>query len=136
MNFTDFNLNYIAILVAALIYMVVGALWYSPKLFGKTWMKNMGYRKEEIQGAGVAYAGAFVGALVTAFVLALFIHQTHAYTALKGACVGFWAWLGFIVPTYLGAVLWDRKPWQLFFIHIGCMFVTLILMGALLGFWQ
>ena len=136
MNFADFNLNYPSIIVAALIYMAVGALWYSPKLFGKTWLHSMGHHKEEIQGVGVAYAGAFVGALVTAFVLSLFIHQMHAFTAWKGACIGFWAWLGFVVPTHLGSVLWNKKSWQVFFIHIGCMLVTLILVGALLGFWK
>jgi hypothetical protein len=136
MTFADVHLNYIAIVAAALIYMVLGALWYSPKVFGKTWLKTQGYRKEEIQGAGKAYAGAFVGALITALVLSLFIHQMNVYTAWQGACVGFWAWLGFVVPCHLGSVLWDKKTWKLFFINIGCMLVTLILMGAILGFWH
>ncbi len=37
------NLNLWAILVAAISTMVVGFLWYSPLLFAKAWMKEMGY---------------------------------------------------------------------------------------------
>jgi hypothetical protein len=37
------SLNWLAILVAAISTMVVGFLWYSPVLFAKAWMREMGY---------------------------------------------------------------------------------------------
>jgi hypothetical protein len=37
------SLNWLAILVAAISTMVVGFLWYSPLLFAKAWMREMGY---------------------------------------------------------------------------------------------
>src|SRR5260370_14201813 len=71
------SLNWLAILVAAISTMVVGFLWYSPLLFAKPWMKEMGYdpndkaKTEEMKkNAGPAYGGAFFGRLMSAFTLA------------------------------------------------------------------
>jgi len=56
------NLNLLAVLVAAISTMVVGFLWYSPILFAKPWMREMGYdpddeakTKEMQKSAGPAY---------------------------------------------------------------------------------
>src|SRR3977135_2049948 len=75
------NLNWLAILVAAISTMVVGFLWYSPLLFAKAWMHEMGYdpndkaRMEEMKkSAGPAYGGSFLASIVSAFTLALFLH--------------------------------------------------------------
>src|SRR6266849_5244088 len=64
------NLNWLAILVAAISTMVVGFLWYSPLLFAKAWMKEMGYdpndkaKTEEMKkSAGPAYAWSFVASV-------------------------------------------------------------------------
>ena len=75
------HVNLLAVLVAAISTMVVGFLWYSPLLFAKPWMREMGYdpqdkaRVQEMQkSAGPAYLGSFLASLVSAFVLALFFH--------------------------------------------------------------
>src|SRR2546423_1839152 len=71
------HLNWIAILVAAVSTMMVGFLWYSPLLFAKAWMREMGYdandkaRMEEMKkSAGLAYGGSFVASLLSALTLA------------------------------------------------------------------
>jgi hypothetical protein len=65
------HLNLLAILVAGVSTMVVGFLWYSPLLFAKPWVREMGYdlndkaKMEEMRkGAGPAYAGSFVAGLM------------------------------------------------------------------------
>ena len=75
------HINLLAVLVAAISTMIVGFLWYSPLLFAKPWMREMGYDsddKAKIQqmqkSAGPAYAGSFVASLISAFVLALVFH--------------------------------------------------------------
>ncbi len=39
--------NYLAVLVAAIVGMVVGFIWYSPKVFGKMWMKLSGVNPKD-----------------------------------------------------------------------------------------
>ena len=67
------HLNLLAVLVAAVSTMLVGFLWYSPVLFAKPWMKEMGYdpndkaQTEAMQkSAGLAYAGSLAASLISA----------------------------------------------------------------------
>ena len=39
------NINYMAVIVSAAANFLLGWLWYSPMLFGKQWMKMMGFDK-------------------------------------------------------------------------------------------
>lgn len=133
------QVNYGAVIVAAIVNMVIGFTWYSPGLFGKTFMSLSGRRMENMQGRasmGPAYAGAFVTALITAWILARFITLANAQTMTRGAVIGFWAWLGFIATTSLGDVLFGGRPLKLYYLTNGYYLVSLIIMGALLGTWR
>ena len=81
MHLSMHSLNWIAVLVAGLSTMVVGFLWYSPLLFRRPWMREMGYDledkeriKEMQKSAGPAYAGSVVAGLISAITLALILH--------------------------------------------------------------
>ena len=137
------DINYLAVLVAAISNMVLGFLWYGP-FFGKSWMKLMNLDKKKMEeakkkGMGKTYALAFVGALVMAYVLAHAIVFASAYLDVDGISAGlmagFWNWLGFIVPVMLGMVLWDNKPWKLYFLNVGYYLVSLLVMGVILAVW-
>lgn len=130
------EVNYAAIIIAAVIYMVIGAIWYSPKFFGQVWMESMGYRPEELIDQRKAWIGSIISAFVMAYVLVVFIHyfgEGSERTAFSGAGVGILAWLGFVVPIQFSAVLWENRSLKAFFIHIGCMLLTLIGMGIVIG---
>lgn len=136
-------INYLAVLVAAVSNMFLGFLWYGP-LFGKQWIKLMNFDKKKMEqakkkGMGKTYVLAFVGALVMAYVLSHALIFASAYLAVTGfsagLMAGFWNWLGFVVPVMLGMVLWDGKPWKLYFINIGYYLVSLSVMGMILAVW-
>ena len=42
------EINYLAVLIATAVTMVLGFLWYSPVLFGNAWVKQIGLNKEEM----------------------------------------------------------------------------------------
>jgi hypothetical protein len=139
------EINYLAVVVAAVASMVIGGLWYGP-LFGRQWMAFMGYTPEQCASpemkaaAKKSYAIMFVGSLVMAYVLAFSIAladialQTSGLSS--GLMGGFWNWLGFVAPVLLGAVLWERKPWKLFFLNAAYYLVTLLVMGVILALWR
>jgi hypothetical protein len=132
--------NYGAVLVSGILAMAVGAFWYSPAGFGKQWMRLSGITPEQMNAGkgkmGTLYALGLLGAIVMATVLAFFVGFARAATASAGAQVGFWAWLGFIVPLLLGGVLWERKPWALFVLNAGYHLVVMVAMGVLLALWK
>ena len=74
-----------------------------------------------------------------AFVLshALVFASTYLNTSgiSAGLQTGFWNWLGFVVPVTVGSVLWDGKPWKLWFINAGYYLVMLLIMGVILALW-
>jgi hypothetical protein len=148
------SINYLMVLIAAVVNMFLGWLWYGP-LFGKPWMKLMGFTPEKIQqmkaggekigrSMNVSYSIMFVGSLLMAWVLAhaiifasayLFVN-TSLYGAAAGIIVGFLNWLGFVAPVTLTPVLWENKPWKLWFLNAGYYLVGLCLMGAILAAWK
>lgn len=136
------NINYVAVLVAAIANMALGFLWYSPFMLGKPWMKLMGYHmhdKEQMEKmkkeAMPAYAGSMIASLVMAYVLVNFIHFAVAKTALEGATIGFWAWFGFVGTTSLTGALFNKKSISLWAIDSGYFLVALLIMGAILAAW-
>lgn len=134
------TVNYLAVLVAALAGMVIGSLWYSPLLFGNTWIKLMGWKesemKEKSKGAAGAMVGMFIGTLVTAYVFAHFTEYLALTTVQEGIQIAFWIWLGFVVPVCMSAVLFEGKAWKLFFINVFYYLVSFAAMGAILSVWM
>jgi len=73
-------MNFLAIGAAAVIPMVVGFIWYHPKVLGTAWMKACGLDEEKLKGAnimvifGVSILLSFMLAIITQVIV---IHQTH-----------------------------------------------------------
>lgn len=134
------NVNYLAVLIAAVINMAIGAFWYSPAGFGKQWSTLMGWTDpakmaDMKKGAGKSYAWMFVASLVMMYVLANIVRLSGAATVTDGAMAGFWVWLGFVATTQVGIILWDMKPAKLFAINTLYSLVTLVINGAVLAMW-
>jgi hypothetical protein len=139
--FMQVDVNYIALLVAVIANIALGFVWYGP-LFGKSWMHMTGLNMETInankaKGMGTSYGLMTLGSILMAYVLYHVMVFGAAFTNTSGVTAGLsaaiWAWLGFVAPVTLGTVLWDGKPWKLWFINAGYYFVALILMGIIFG---
>ncbi len=129
--------NLLAVVGAAVVNMVIGAFWYSPKVFGNSWMALIGKRQEELRsGMGQAYGVTFLAALLLAYILARFVAVAEAKTILQGAQIGFLVWLGFVVTTSSGDYLFAGRPPRLYLINMAYQGVSLIVLGALLAAWR
>lgn len=132
--------NFLAVVAASVIAMVVGFIWFSKAFFGKVWMEYLGETEESMKAAqgkmGPYYLLAFLGAILIAYVLAHIVFYVGAATFTEGVQTGFWVWLGFIVPVLLGGVLWENKPWKIFYINVSYYIVSLALMGGTLALWR
>jgi hypothetical protein len=135
------DVNYIAVLLAAVASMVVGFVWYGPVL-GKQWMKERGMTPEKMKEAGrdmgKMYGISFVLAIVTAFVLShvMFLSEYFfQYPSLQtGLTTAFWMWAGFVMPVQATATIFsDKKNWKLFGMDTGYQLVSLLVMGVVLG---
>lgn len=128
------DLNWIAVLVAALSGFVIGSLWYGP-LFQKPWMKYSGMTREKgAQGnMPLIFGGAYVLNLVGATGLGLILVDSSGWAS--GVHVGAFVGL-FFVATALGVIyLFEQRPIGLWLVNAGYQIVNFAAMGAVLGAW-
>jgi hypothetical protein len=130
------NLNWLAIVAAAISAFVLGGLWYSPLLFSKRWMKETGITEEQTKNAnmGKIFGLALILALIASFFLALFIGKDAG--ALAGAMAGFMAGLGWVF-TFMGiSYLFESRTLGHFLINSLYSVASLTIMGLIVGVWQ
>ncbi len=126
----DISVNWWAVILSTVIYFVLGAIWYSPALFGSMWAKHDPSMKDhENKNMTVGLMGELIIGLIMSYVLAVFIEVSEANAVEKGVVVALWAWIGFIATTQFSFVLWGKRSLISYFIHSGFVLVALILMG-------
>jgi hypothetical protein len=133
-------INYWAVLVAAIVAMVLGFIWYGP-LFGKKWAELSGLPMDAMKKPQASKMVIMViGTLLMSWVLAHAVIFANAYLNTSGVSsglmVGFLNWLGFVAPVTLGVVLWEGKSWKLWWINSGYYLVELCLMAVILAVWM
>ncbi|MGA7161778.1 MAG: DUF1761 domain-containing protein [Bacteroidota bacterium] len=134
----EMHVNYLAILVSAILSMAIGAIWYSPMLFAKQWMvwNNMTAEDMKKVNPGPLYAQSFFATLVTYFVLALILRNMNATSAVEGMKTAFMLWLGFITTVQFTANLFSSKKIQSYLLDTGYQLVTMLIAGIVLSLWQ
>lgn len=128
--------NYAAVLVSAVAYWLLGAVWYGF-LFSKPWMalEHLSAEQAASMNPVLPYVITFVLNLLIAFVLAQICSWRNANTAARGALVGVLMWIGFIGPVTYTTYMYEMRPKQLFAINELYSLVGLLLMGLILGAW-
>ena len=77
--------NWIVLLGAAVIPLLVGFVWYHPKVFGNAWMRATGLTEESMQGANMAMIfglSFFFALLLSLEISTIVIHQMHMNSIL------------------------------------------------------
>lgn len=159
------NINFLAILAAALSSLVVGFIWYNPKVFGNIWMREAKITEEQMKGRNmlVTFGMSVFYAFLISFILqTLVIHQFGAFgmidgdiskalpsynafmadyqTAFRtfkhGVLHGFIAGLFFALPVIGINSLYERKSAKYVLIVGGYWIVTCMIMGGIICAWQ
>jgi hypothetical protein len=128
--------NYAAVVVAAVVYWILGALWFGL-LFTKPWMALEHVNVEQARGVSpvLPYIVSFLLNLVIAFMLAQLCSWRNATTAARGAALGILLWIGLVGPITYTTYMYEMRPWQLFAINEFYPLAGLCMMGAIVGAW-
>ena len=143
------QVNYLAVIVAAIVLFALGGLWYSPALFAKRWIALQGRTEEQMRADAarsnmpVMYLLAFITSLIIAWGIAVLAnsfvprHPTSAGDwALRGVKLGFFCWFAFVMPTSFATSLFSMKPRQLWLIDAGYNLVSFVIAGAIILGWM
>ncbi len=129
------NMNWIAVLVAALAGFVVGGLWYGP-LFGKAWMKARGLSEDELKQGNMAliFGTTLLLSIVSALFLGHLLAHFGAMSARSTMMISVGIALGFVVPAIGINYLFSRATPKLFLIDAGYWLLFYAAMGAVFVF--
>jgi len=134
----DVHVNYVAVVLAMVSSMVVGSIWYARSVFGSTWIKLAKIDMKKDRGSVFKpIAVTLVVSLITAYVLAhvtylsnQFFHHSFLQDALSTA---FWVWLGFTAARFVTHDAFEGRPAKLTLLNCAHEFVTIMLMGLIIG---
>lgn len=128
------NINYLAVVLAAVAAFMFGAVWYN--VLSAPWLAARGITKEAMAGKAmspVPFAVSFISLLVMAFVLAGLLGHMGGTTIRAGLVSGALCWLGFAIPTMAtNYAFYGHKP-ILTLIDGGHWLGVLLIEGAILG---
>ncbi|RNC88144.1 MAG: DUF1761 domain-containing protein [Winogradskyella sp.] len=157
------ELNFIAVAVSALVPMVIGFIWYNPKVFGTAWMQASGMTEEKIKSGNMAIifgVSLILSVLLALSVNGMVIHQVAAsqvaypnleaetYKAFMaefgevhrsfkhGALHGAIAGIFVVLPILGTNALFERKSFKYILVNVGYWTLTLAIMGAILCGWN
>lgn len=136
----EVEINYWAVLLAGLSSMVVGAVWYTPAVFGKAWAKMAKVdiaKKIGVSESVIIYGLAFAASLITAYVLAhvtFLSHYFFSHSYLEDAlATAFWLWLGFTAMRFLVHDLFEGRRKLLTLLNVAHEFFTIMIMALIIG---
>jgi len=127
------------IFAAGIANVIIGFVWYHPRVFGAAWMRMVGVTPEMAE-KGKRRMPLYV---FIAFLASMLIAWVMNYVGIAlgiydwvGAVfeLALWSWLGFVVPTTLGMVLWEHKPVSLYLINVFYWLVAFSVMALILLF--
>lgn len=131
-------INWLAVLVTGVVYMAVGFIWYSMRVFGTPWSKMIGLSEEELRRGAkpLMYGVTFVLALVTGAVLAVIVRSVGATTVTGGLKAGLMVAVGFILTSFGTESIFSRRPFKLYLITAGYQAVAILINAMILAVWR
>ncbi len=131
------EVNWLAVLVAGVIPMVIGFLWYGP-LFGKKWLALMEMTEEDIMkdfNPAKTYGLSFLLSLVTAYVLAQLLAGSEGGVMI-GVHMGLLVTVGFMLNFGHQKVAFERSKPGLFALSLGFNCACLVSQAVVLSVWR
>ena len=139
----EFTINYTAITIAVLSNFALGWIWYGP-LFGKIWAREMKIDISAHPDKSAMFKGMFfmvIGNFLMAYVLSNDIFVWLQFPGMQQLgkfstawMSAFFIWLGYYVPTHLGATVWEKKSWTLTIINLVYHLLSLFVAAFLITY--
>ena len=133
----EVEVNWLAVILAGLSTMIVGAIWYTPKVFGNKWIKLAKVDTKHAGNPAVAMGITLVVSLITAYVLAHVAFLSNRFFAhsflVDSLSTAFWMWLGFTAARFITHDAFENRPRMLTLLNISHELVTFLVMGLIIG---
>ncbi|WP_396667374.1 DUF1761 domain-containing protein [Microbacterium sp. R86528] len=136
------EINYWAVILATLSTMIVGSIWYTPKVFGTRWAKlaHVDLNREMTPLAAmmpiiVTVLVSFVSAWVLAGATTIAWHFYGGGYLLAAVGTGVILWAGFTAARFITHDAFEGRPTSLTVMNIAHELVTVLVMSIIIGVW-
>ena len=131
------NINHLAVIACAIANLALGALWYSPAMFYKSWKKENNFTDEQLKTINPAkvYGISFILSVIISYNMAFFLGDAKTDMAW-GTTAGFLTGFGFAALIFAVVSLFEMRSWKYIFINGGYITVYFTIIGFILGVWR
>jgi hypothetical protein len=128
------DVNIVSVLIASVAQMIVGMIWYSPSVFGKAWMHEIGFAENDCKNCDMkkAMGTGFLGTLVGTYFVMIALLLLGPRDLNEGFMIAFVLWAAVAVPIGLSGVAWEQRTLKLFAINAAYTLVGLLVAVAVL----
>jgi hypothetical protein len=134
------EINYWAVLLAMLSSMLVGTVWYSPKVFGTRWSK---LAKVDMDRPGSSAVMPIVTTVIVSFITAWVLAGAssiawHFYEGsyfVSALVTSIALWAGFTAARFITHDAFEGRPTNLTVMNIAHELVTVVVMAIIIGVW-
>jgi len=134
------SINYIAVVLATLSSMVVGSIWYTPKVFGNYWMKAAGITpsgnaKDAVRPIVITVIVSFITAWVLAGAVSISFEFYGGSFLVNSLLTALILWAGFTAARFITHDAFDGRPTGLTVLNVAHELVTIMVMALIIGVW-
>ena len=132
------DLNWLAVIVAAVAWFILGALWYTPPPMAKIWMEAGGIKVPEDQKPNPAvFLITLVAYLLTTILVGVLVAATGTDTVAEGVTLGLMLGVGFWIASYIIAATYEMKPKPLAYILFNGIYntIAMVVVSVILALW-
>ena len=134
------HINYIAVVLATLSSMIVGSIWYTPKVFGNYWMKAAnitpsGNAKDAVRPIVITLVVSFITAWVLAGAAWISFDFYGGSFLVNALVTGIILWAGFTAARFITHDAFDGRPTGLTVLNVAHELVTIVIMALIIGVW-
>lgn len=129
-------INWLAVIVIAVIYNFIIFFWYYPSFLGNTWLKLVG--KEGVDKSKIVRETIIMvfTSFISVLILEVLMDLTGMNDIVSALLLSFLVWIGFIAMVAVNQNIFNDRGVKLFFIEYGAYLVALLVAGIILAVWQ
>lgn len=128
------QINWFPVIISTILSFVLGSLWHSPMMFGKSWTKEVNPQHEKSKShMGMVFGLSAFLHIIAVISLAVLIGKES--NALDGLLTGLIVSIVFVSTTIGVTYIFASRSFRLFLIDAGFYIVFFSIAGLIIGLW-
>jgi hypothetical protein len=126
----SFAVNWVGVIVGNIALLVIGFVWFMPKVFGDRWIALMGRPGEQLK-PGPDFVLSILSGTLNSFVMAVLALNLGATTAGDGILLGLVVWAGFFLSYMTANTVFAKRSWTLWGIDVGHALLAQVVLAVI-----